>query len=70
MVRLIMFLVRLKLGVRKNKLFRFVNQKTDAVYYINERGVIKLTKRVYERMSQVPINWLLSDECEIVKIGG
>ena len=70
MIRIIMFLVRLKLGVKKNRLFRFANQKTEAVYYINERGVIKLTNRVYERMSQVPINWLLSDECEVVKIGG
>lgn len=68
MNRLIYFLVRLKLGVRKNQLFRYCNQKTKALYYINERGVMKLLNGV-EELSDVSINYLLSYKCKI-RLGG
>ncbi len=65
MRRFILFLVRLKLGIRKNQYFRFSNQRTSALYYICECGVMRVDG-ANERMSNVSINWLLDDKCEIL----
>lgn len=67
--RLIIFLIRRKLGVKKYQLFRFTNQKTADKYYF---GATALVKEVYNddcgiglETSNVSLNWLLSEECEI-----
>lgn len=67
--RLIVFLIRKKLHLKKYQKFRFTNQKTDNVYYFTEDRLIKIPedKRTVSRAekSLVSLNWLVSDECEV-----
>ena len=72
--RLIIFLVRRKLGVKVYEEFRFTNQRTEDVYYFSHT---KLLKHVIVKggilselvtVSKVSLNWILSDDCEIEKI--
>lgn len=69
MKRLIVFLVRKRLHLRKNEKFRFANQKTDNIYYFTADKLIKIPedKRTVSRAekSLVSLNWLVSDECEV-----
>jgi len=64
MQRLIIFLVRRRLGLKKYELFRFTNQKSNAVYYFTNDRVMKLWNG-YCEPSGVGINWLLDPECKI-----
>lgn len=66
--RVILFLVRRKLGLRKAQEFQFKGQKTNAVYWFTDEQVCKLWKGEVTP-SNVSINWLLNAECKIVKIG-
>ena len=70
MTRLILFLVRLKLGVKKDEYFRFANQRKNATYCINDTGVWKFWyyKGLKKKPSNVSLNWLLNKECEIVRV--
>ncbi len=67
--RLIVFLIRKKLHLKKYQKFRFTNQKTDNEYYFTEYRLIKIPedKRTVSRAekSLVSLNWLVSDECEV-----
>lgn len=70
MKKLILFLVRRRLGLKKREAFRFSNQKSGYnFYFFDDDGIIKcdpvfnLTK-----YSNVSLNHLLSSECKIVKI--
>jgi hypothetical protein len=67
--RLIVFLIRRRLKLKKYQRFRFANQKTDNVYYFTADKLIKIPedKRTVSRAekSLVSLNWLLSDECEV-----
>lgn len=67
--RLIVFLIRYRLKLKKGQRFRFKNQKTENVYYFTEDKLIKIPedKRTVSRAekSLVSLNWLLSDECEV-----
>lgn len=65
--RLVMFLVRRKLGLKKYEKFQFTNQKSNAVYYFTEDQVVKVW-RSSAGPSSVSLNYLLSDECEIVRV--
>lgn len=68
MNRLILFLVRKKLRLKKNERFRFVNQKTNNIYYISSERVVKTYIKngfIYREPSNVSLNWLLDPECEI-----
>ena len=71
MTRLILFLIRLKLGVKKYEKFRFSNQKNKAnYYYIDDKNMYKVTVLKYSdkvRPSHVPLSYLLSSECKIEK---
>lgn len=67
MKRLIIFLVRKKLGLKKYEQFQFANQKSDAVYYFSDGEIVKL-RRGESRPSSVSLNYLLSDECEIRRV--
>lgn len=40
MKRLILFLIRRRLGLKKYEPFQFNNQKSDAVYYFTEDGIM------------------------------
>ena len=67
--KIIIFLIRCRLRLKKGQRFRFKNQKTDNVYYFTEYRLIKIPedKRPVSRAekSLVSLNWLLSDECEV-----
>jgi hypothetical protein len=63
--RLILFLVRWRLGLKKYEPFQFDNQKTDAVYYFSDSGIMKAVPGTITK-SRVSLNWLLDDECGII----
>lgn len=62
MERLITFLIRKKLGLKKNQFFRFDNQKSLAVYCFGPTKLYKLENGewVYSRVSY---NWMVDREC-------
>ena len=65
MKRLIIFLVRRRLGLEKYERFQFINQKTNAVYYFTETKLLKVENNdIFE--AGVSLNWLLNDNCKIV----
>lgn len=67
MRRLIMFLIRRYLGVRKYEEFQFCNQKSNATYCFTEKELLKLDKgNVYQ--SDVRLNWIFDDNCQIRRI--
>lgn len=68
MKRLIIFLVRRRLGLKKYEEFTFVGQKCNAKYYFTESSLMKDdldTHRV--QLSSVSFNWIINEKCEIVK---
>lgn len=71
MTRLIIFLIRRKLGLKKGEHFQFANQKSETNrYYFTSTKIMKAVrgkKTVLEYPSSVSLNHLLSDECEIIK---
>lgn len=67
MRRLVLFLIRKKLGLRKYECFKFNNQKTEAVYYFTESNIVK-SWRGQTMLSGVSVNWLLDDNCKIEKV--
>ena len=66
MRKLVIFLIRKKLGLKKYEKFRFVNQKTDAIYYITEDNIMKIWRN-QTMLSGVSVNWLLDNDCEIYR---
>ena len=75
MKKLIIFLVRLKLGLKKYEYFQFANQASDTDrYYFTDSALVKEVFNFYQaryhhaRLANVSLNWLLSDECEILKV--
>jgi hypothetical protein len=70
--RLIYFLVRKKLGVKKGEHFQFAGQKGNTTYYFKDAYLVKVKHRDegdIERPSNVSLNWLLDDRCVILKKG-
>lgn len=67
MRRIVIFLIRKKLGLRKYEKFKFVGQKSNAVYYFTESNVMKFW-RGQTMLSGVSVNWLLDNECEIERV--
>ena len=65
--RFIFFLIRRRLGVGLWEAFRFVGQKSNAIYFITEDAVMKEWRNDVDK-SGVSINWLLDDECKIEKV--
>lgn len=72
MTRLILFLIRLKLGLKKGEAFRFTNQKNkNDEYYFSNIGVWKIhtiNDLIHISLSNVSLNWLLDPNCEIEKV--
>lgn len=62
--RFIYFLVRRYLHVTMWEPFQFTNQKHCDFYYFSDEGFIRRGNGI-KRPSDVPLNWLLSPECEI-----
>jgi hypothetical protein len=69
MKRLIIFLVRWRLKLRKYEKFKFKNQKTDNVYWFTSTKILKTTEDGNTCRSGVSLNWLLNDGCEIERVG-
>jgi hypothetical protein len=65
MRNLIIFLIRKRLGLKKFEQFQFVGQKSDAVYYFTESSIMKKNVNGTYQASNVSLNWLLHDDCEI-----
>ena len=77
MKRLILFLIRRRLGLKLNEQFRFANQNSPYDFYFFTPYA--LMKYEYRRnvpgisfmgnlvKAHVSLNWLLDDECEIIK---
>ena len=65
--RIVIFLIRRKLGLKKHEEFKFIGQKTPDVYYFTST---QLRKEMFgvDVKSGVSLNYLLSDECEIRKL--
>lgn len=68
MKKVIIYLIRKKLGLSKNQAFRFTNQKSASdYYYFTDERLIKVTGGV-NTVSSVSLNWLLDDCCSIVTL--
>lgn len=68
--RIIIKLIMCKLGLRKGEYFQFANQHNKhSFYYFEDEKLMKHSGKNKPYKSQVPLNFLLSDECEIVKRG-
>lgn len=66
--RLILFLVRKRLGLKKNEYFRFDNQKSNTTYYFTSTEIWKIDHDNFTvELSGVSLNWLLDDGCKIIK---
>lgn len=68
MKRLIIFLIRKRLGLKNRQPFQFVGQKSNAVYYFAEDAIIKSWRGNITK-SSVSLTWLLDDNCEVQKCG-
>ena len=64
MKRLIIFLIRKKLGLKRRQNFRFSNQKTKDVYFFTGENLCKIENGQI-KLSKVSLNWLLDDNCKI-----
>lgn len=67
MRKIVIFLIRKKLGLKKYEKFRFIEQKTNAVYYFTESNLMKYWRN-QTMLSGVSLNWLLDSECKIEKV--
>lgn len=65
--RLIIYLIRKKLGLKKHEHFRFANQKSKDVYYFTSTNLMKIWAFGTDK-SGVSLSWLLDPECEIIKL--
>ena len=71
MRKLIIFLIRKRLGLKKYEHFKFANQaqNNSNVYYFADEKLVKITHGVWYEPSGCSLNWLLDSECKIIKLG-
>ena len=64
-----MFLIRKRLGFKKEQPFIFSNQRLkEEYYYFTKDAVMKRNIHGDIEESTVSLNWLLNDKCEIEKM--
>lgn len=70
MRKFIIFLIRLRFGLKTREKFRFTNQKSKDIYYFSSKGFLLKYNPTwpFSIESKVSLNWLMSDECKIEKI--
>lgn len=68
MKRLIIFLIRKRLGVKKGEMFRFANQKEYSKYFFTSDMLLKKYENNIVVPSGVSLYWLLHDKCEIKRV--
>lgn len=71
MKQLIIFLIRRRFGLKKYQNFRFDNQKSlDDFYWFDDITLWKFEHDSQSiRLAHVSLNWLLDDECKVIKGG-
>ena len=63
--RLVIFLIRKRLGLKKGQYFQFTNQNSETdYYYFTGRQLIKRSNGFWCR-SGVSLNWLLDPDCKV-----
>lgn len=67
MRKIVIFLIRKKLGLKKYEKFRFAEQKSNAVYYFTESNLMKYWRN-QTMLSGVSLNWLLDNNCAIERV--
>ena len=68
MRRLIVFLIRRRLGLKSFETFQFTNQNSETeYYYFTETGLMKVSGD-YIAPSKVSLNWLLDTHCLVKRI--
>ena len=67
MRKVVIFLIRKRLGLKKYKKFRFAEQKTNAVYDFTDGNLMKYWRN-QTMLSSVSLNWLLDNECKIERV--
>lgn len=68
MEKLIVYLVRKHLGLKKFQYFRFTNQKSKTVYWFSDRQILRVEKAGSKQvitLSDVSLNWLLDKRCQV-----
>ena len=65
--KFVLFLIRKKLGLNKYEEFRFIGQKSDAVYWFTNYRLMKRW-RGQTMLSGVSVNWLLDKDCKIERV--
>ena len=65
--RIIIKLVQHRLHVPDYVPFRFANQRTDDVYWFDGKRLHKMLAHGENMMSGVSLNYIISDECKIVR---
>ena len=71
MKKLIVYLIRKRLGLKKNQCFRFANQKHDGVYWFGNTQILKsesFGSNQVITLSNVSLNWLLDRNCKIIPL--
>lgn len=71
MQKFLIFLVRKKLGLKKNEPFMFANQKSKIeYYYFTDTQLMKRRWDGYHIPSNIKFNYMVSGECEVQKLSG
>ena len=68
MRKLIIFLIRKKLQLKKYEKFRFDAQKSRHDYYFFTESMIMKCSNYITSPSSVSLNWLLNPNCKVVKV--
>lgn len=70
MKKLIIFLIRRHLGLKKYQKFRFTNQASkENLYYFDNDSLVKIdVENAKVKDAHVALNWLLNDKCKIKKV--
>lgn len=67
--RLIIFLIRKRLGLKKGQSFRFDNQRSKIEHYwFAETKLWKMCEGGEIELSHVSLNWLLDDNCGVYPV--
>jgi len=63
LIKLIVFLIRIRLGLKVGECFQFKNQKSDAVYFFTPTHITKYWNGGFY-YSGISLNWLLDPGCK------
>ena len=63
--KLIMWLIRRKLGLKNYDGFKFLNQASDNIYFFCDGLLLRMDGKGKISQSHVGLNYLLSEKCEI-----